>query len=143
MNPQYGAAVERARLADEGDDSEVQFEDSSAPQIEYMSSASQQRPSQEASSKTQSSAPPQAQEHKAEVGYGETSGLLSQKSPDSPVHANPYDRRTWDKNSARDLQEARQNIMDISGRNHTVHRAKLGADTISTATVDDNRHAAA
>lgn len=82
MNPQYGAAVERAREADEADASEAQFEDSSAPQIEYMSAASQEQPNRTPSPQPRPSAsgkahasqhtPPRAQEHKVEVGYGET-----------------------------------------------------------------------
>jgi len=42
----------------------------------------------------------------------------------------------------RELQQARRHIMDISDRNHTVHRAKPGKDTISQSIWDDNMQAA-
>jgi len=134
MNPLFGAAVERSRsdpdvLPDEG-------LAPSGPDVELLSG---QKVLQQAHSKT----PPRTQEHKAEVGYGETSGLVPQKLPDAPANANVYDRRTWDGNSARHLQEARTNIMDVSERNPVVHRAKPGKDAISQATWHDNMHAAA
>ena len=62
-------------------------------------------------------------EQKAEVGYGETSGLVPEKSADAPKNASPYDRGTWDPTSTQQLQDARTNIMDISERNSTVKSA--------------------
>lgn len=67
--------------------------------------------------------PTPLEERKAEVGYGETSGLIPEKSADAPKHANKYDESTWDPASTQDLQNARTNIMDISERNGTVKRA--------------------
>lgn len=46
MNPQYGAALEQTREADEGDDSDAQSDDTSVPQVEYVSTASAQQYSQ-------------------------------------------------------------------------------------------------
>jgi hypothetical protein len=83
-------------------------------------------------------------EKKASVGYGETRGLLPQKSSSAKTHS-PYDRTTWDKDSFDELQEARRNIMDVSARNPRVHRAKPGekAGAIERSVWGDNRSAAA
>lgn len=122
MNPLFGAAVERSRLEPDG----LPQEDSasSGPDVELLAA---QKPLQQPSSKT----PPLAQEHKAEVGYGETSGLVPEKAPGAPAKSSAYDRRMWDENSARHLQEARTHIMDISERNPGVHRATPDTSTIS------------
>jgi hypothetical protein len=71
----------------------------------------------------QAQQPQKNTEQKAEVGYGETSGLVPQKSADAPKNASPYDRSTWDPTSTQQLQDARTNIMDISERNSTVKSA--------------------
>jgi hypothetical protein len=59
-------------------------------------------------------------EKKAEVGYGETAGLVPEKSADAPKNASPYDTKTYDPKSTQELQDARTNIMDISERNSKV-----------------------
>lgn len=67
----------------------------------------------------------QAQEQKAEVGYGETSGLVPERSANAPAQKrNPYDASTWDASSTAQLGLARQNIMDVSDRNDDVKRSK-------------------
>ncbi|MFZ0213439.1 MAG: hypothetical protein WBE20_07190 [Candidatus Acidiferrales bacterium] len=133
MNPLFGAAVERAR--GETNDSRAVSE-SLAPHLEPVAEMSDPPEKQGTRSPL-----PKAQEHKAEVGYGETAGLLPQKSPHAPANASPYDRRTWDSHSAAQLRQARANIMDISDRN--VHRARPAKDTISQDTWHDNMQAAA
>ena len=80
--------------------------------------------------------------HKAEVGYGETAGLLPERSPKAPAKTNPYDRRTWDEDSMHELQQARRNIMDISQRNSKVRRGQPGFDTTLQAVWNDNMEAA-
>jgi hypothetical protein len=142
MNPQYGAAVEGARPeeSDDVDDDGITTE----PEIELV--AADKASQREQPTKKQapgSMHAPQSQEHKAEIGYGETAGLLPQESPHAPKKASPYDRRTWDPHSAAELQQARTNIMDISIRNHVVHPAKPGNDTISQSVWNDNMKAAA
>ncbi|MGH9344143.1 MAG: RHS repeat domain-containing protein [Terriglobia bacterium] len=72
----------------------------------------------------------QAQQQKAAVGYGETSGLLPEKAANAPKHASPYNPSTWDPKSAQQLQDARENIMDVSQRNGAVHRATPGSNSI-------------
>lgn len=135
MNPTYGAAVERARaagaLASESDDV------SSEPMMEQV--LAQKTPQKQSKPQPSNN---QNQEHKAEVGYGETEGLLPQKTSHAPSHASPYDRHTWDKQSQEELQQARVNIMDISGRNPRVHKAKPGKGTVSQAVWSDNMQAA-
>jgi len=134
MNPLFGAAVERSRVGDDvlpDEDS-----DSSGLHVELLAA---QKQLQQPHSKT----PPQTQEHKAEVGYGETSGLVPEKIAGAPAKSSAYDRRMWDENSARHLQEARTHIMDISERNPGVHRAKPDQSTISQAVWSDSMHAAA
>ena len=77
----------------------------------------------------------QTQEQKTEVAYGETSGLLPARNPNAPAppkgkKENPYDSKTWDKASAEELQKARENIIDISGKNTNVHKATAGDNPI-------------
>lgn len=169
MNPAYGAALERARQRDEDILKPIveSLESGSIqPMLDFWESDHFSEPSELSGSSPQSPAgkDPQiellaaqsvpqkqerhnsarnAQEHKAQVGYGETAGLLPKKSPDAPPKAHPYDRRTWDQNSVNELQEARTHIMDISQRNPNVHRARPGSDTISQTIWNDNIHAAA
>lgn len=97
MNPLFGAAVERSRLEPDG----LPEEDSasSGPDVELLAA---QKPLQQPSSK----APSRTQEHKAEVGYGETSGLVPEKVPGAPAKSSVYDRRTWDENSAQGIDVA-------------------------------------
>jgi hypothetical protein len=76
-----------------------------------------------------------AQQQKAEVGYGETSGLLPQRAANAPAPGkgkkeNPYAPSTWDKASAEQLQKGRENIMDISERNSTVRKATASSNSI-------------
>jgi RHS repeat-associated protein len=62
----------------------------------------------------------QKTEEKAEVGYGETAGLVPAKADNAPKNASPYDTSTYDPKSTQQLQDARTNIMDISERNNKV-----------------------
>lgn len=124
MNPQYGAAVERARAE------RAVGSDDDASSESRMEQVSAQKAPQHQHSKPH---PQHNQEHedKAEVGYGETASLLPQRTPHTPTHASPYNRHTWDQQSFEELQQARANIMDISRRNPRVHMARPGEDTIS------------
>jgi RHS repeat-associated protein len=83
------------------------------------------------------------QEQKAEVGYGETSGLVPERAANAPKKKkNPYDPSTWDPASAKELQDARENIMDISERNKTVHKATPGDSPIEQQVWNANMDAA-
>jgi hypothetical protein len=143
-NPLFGRALERARVSAAG---RVWSEE--RPELERQESS--QARTTEAAPMPVSQHPQAAQpdhqkaiEKKASVGYGETRGLLPQKSSSAKTHS-PYDRTTWDKDSFDELQEARRNIMDVSERNPRVHRAKPSekADAIERSVWGDNRSAAA
>jgi hypothetical protein len=142
-NPLFGRALERARETESGRVWSEQY-----PELELHSS-SQTRTGNSAPNPTSQhhrEAQPDHQkiiEKKASVGYGETRGLLPQTSADAKGH-NPYDRGTWSPDSFEALQQARRNIIDVSGRNPRVHRAKPGnkASTIERSVWDDNRAAA-
>lgn len=133
MNPLFGAAVERSRL-----ESDVLPDENSASSAsEVKMPVAEETPRQQ-----RSKTPSQEQKHKAEVGYGETSGLIPEKARHAEEKFGPYDRQAWDQKSARDLQEARTHIMDISERNHRVHMATPSKDTVSETIWDDNMRAA-
>lgn len=143
-NPLFGRALERARAADSG-----QVWSEPRPELELQESS--EAKSGSATPKRAPQHPPEALadhqksiEKKASVGYGETRGLLPQKSTGAKRH-DPYDRTTWDKDSFDELQEARRNIMDVSERNPRVHRAKPSdkANSIERTAWGDNTSAAA
>ena len=142
-NPLFGRAVERAREAEGG---RVWSEQRSESERQSPSHASPPRaaphPKHENPRNTESDSR-KTVENKARVGYGETSGLLPQKSADAKRHS-PYDRSTWDQDSFDSLQEARRNIMDVSERNPRFHRAKpsVDANSIDRSIWSDNRGAA-
>lgn len=169
MNPAYGAALERARSNSQSPLKPLlqSLESGSIrPMLDFWERSDSSEPPEPGSPPSrdlsegdikfvpvveQSASPkqgthssgPNEQEHKAQVGYGETAGLLPEKSPDAPPKAHPYDRHAWDQNSVSELQKARTHIMDISGRNSGVHRAKPGRDPISNDVWNDNMNAAA
>jgi RHS repeat-associated protein len=87
--------------------------------------------------------PAQQQEQKAEVGYGETAGLLPAKAANAPAKVkNIYDPSTWDPASTQQLQDARQNIMDISDRNSNVKKSTASDNPIEQQIWNANMDAA-
>jgi len=126
MNPAYGRAIENARANESTDKDqgghwvtidgrhvliqgrqEAQTPQASPNQLAHLRRVKKRR-----------------DEAKAEVGYGETAGIVPEKSADSPKNASPYQRSTWDPASTKNLQDARKNIMDISERNGIVKKSK-------------------
>jgi hypothetical protein len=143
-NPLFGQAVERARAAES---SRPRSEEH--PEPELLSSSQEKSAHSAPRSTAQQSQPPLSDhqkniERKASVGYGETRGLLPQKSPSAKGH-NTYDRGNWSSDSFQELQQARRNIMDVSERNPRIHRAEPGdkANAIDKSVWDDNTDAAA
>ena len=85
----------------------------------------------------------QQQEQKAEVGYGETAGLVPERAVDAnPKKKSPYDSSTWDPSSTQQLQDARQNIMDVSDRNSNVKKATASDNSIEQQAWNANMDAA-
>jgi len=143
-NPIFGRALERAREAESG---RVWTEERPEPELQLSSQTKTQNPAPSPTSRHPQGDQADHQkaiEKKASAGYGETRGLLPQKSADAKKHS-PYDRTTWDKDSFDELQEARRNIMDVSDRNPRVRRTRPGekANAIEESVWNDNKNAAA
>ncbi len=118
-NPAYGRALEEARQADASAESQGQHHQTAG---EHWVTIDHQHVLIHESDGPHSVRVRSEIERKVEEGYGETAGLLPARKP--RARGSVYDRNTWDSDSARSLQQARTNIMDISIRNDTVRRSR-------------------
>jgi hypothetical protein len=133
MNPAYGRALEAARASEAASSQhDPQQQESGAHWVtihgrHVLIQGTELAQSQQANHNQRIQMRQEQKrraEAKAEVGYGETSGIVPEKSADSPNNASPYQRSTWDPASTKNLQDARKNIMDISERNGIVKKSK-------------------
>lgn len=121
INPAYGRAVETARLAEQR---QTRAEDECETGGSHWVTIDHRHVLIHESHGPRTNSAKERLERRTEVGYGETAGILPQSR--GGAKGSIYDRNTWDVESARALEQARINIMDISTRNGTVRRARPG-----------------